>query len=46
MRPTRRSEAEPAMKAPAASPDDTAIKDLAAYYAEQAPQPPNGSEDP
>jgi cytochrome c553 len=32
--------AEAAMKAPAASLDDTAIKDLAAYYADQAPQPP------
>jgi cytochrome c553 len=31
---------ESAMKAPAASLDDTAIKDLAAYYADQAPQPP------
>jgi cytochrome c553 len=31
---------EAAMKAPAASLDDTAIKDLAAYYADQAPQPP------
>ena len=29
-----------AMKAPAASLDDTAIKDLAAYFADQAPQPP------
>lgn len=29
-----------AMKAPAASLDDTAIKDLAAYYADQMPQPP------
>jgi cytochrome c553 len=28
------------MKAPAASLDDTAIKDLAAYYADQMPQPP------
>jgi len=32
--------AEAAMKAPAASLDDTAIKDLAAYYADQTPQPP------
>jgi len=31
---------EAAMKAPAASLDDTAIKDLAAYFADQAPQPP------
>jgi cytochrome c553 len=28
------------MKAPAASLDDTTIKNLAAYYADQAPQPP------
>jgi cytochrome c553 len=28
------------MKAPAASLDETAIKDLAAYYADQMPQPP------
>ena len=32
--------ADAAMKAPAASLDDNAIKDLAAYYADQAPQPP------
>lgn len=32
--------ADAAMKAPAASLDDTVIKDLAAYYADQAPQPP------
>ena len=32
--------ADAAMKAPAASLDDTAIKDLAAYYADQMPQPP------
>jgi cytochrome c553 len=32
--------ADAAMKAPAASLDDKAIKDLAAYYADQAPQPP------
>lgn len=32
--------ADAAMKAPAASLDDTAIRDLAAYYADQAPQPP------
>src|SRR5512140_958755 len=32
--------AEASMKAPAASLDDAAIKDLAAYYADQAPQPP------
>jgi cytochrome c553 len=32
--------AEAAMKAPAASLDDNAIKDLAAYYADQTPQPP------
>lgn len=32
--------AEAAMKAPAASVDDTAIKNLAAYYADQMPQPP------
>jgi cytochrome c553 len=31
---------ESAMKAPAASLDDTAMKDLAAYYADQAPQAP------
>lgn len=31
---------EAAMKAPAASLDDTAMKDLAAYFADQAPQPP------
>ncbi len=32
--------ADAAMKAPAASLDDTAMKDLAAYYADQVPQPP------
>lgn len=32
--------AEAAMKAPAASLDDTAIKNLAAYFADQTPQPP------
>jgi len=31
---------ESAMKAPAASVDDATIKNLAAYYASQAPQPP------
>ncbi|HXE48507.1 MAG TPA: c-type cytochrome [Ramlibacter sp.] len=31
---------EASMKAPAASLDDTAMKDLAAYYADQTPQPP------
>jgi cytochrome c553 len=31
---------EPAMKAPAASVDESAVKDLAAYYANQAPQQP------
>lgn len=31
---------EAAMKAPAASLDDAAIKDLAAYFADQTPQPP------
>jgi cytochrome c553 len=32
--------ADAAMKTPAASLDDTAIKNLAAYYADQTPQPP------
>jgi cytochrome c553 len=32
--------AEAAMKAPAASLDDTTIKNLAAYFADQMPQPP------
>lgn len=32
--------ADGGMRAPAASLDDTAIKNLAAYYADQAPQPP------
>jgi cytochrome c553 len=34
------SRSDPAMKAPAASVDEGAIKDLAAYYANQAPQQP------
>jgi cytochrome c553 len=34
------SRADPAMKAPAASVDDNAIKNLAAYYANQQPQQP------
>ena len=34
------SRADPAMKAPAASVDDNAIKDLAAYYANQQPRQP------
>jgi cytochrome c553 len=35
------SRADPMMKAPAASTDEAAIKDLAAYYAAQQPQAPN-----
>ena len=34
------SRTDPAMKAPAASVDETAAKDMAAYYANQAPQAP------
>ena len=34
------SRSDPAMKAPAASVDEAAIKNLAAYYANQLPQPP------
>ncbi len=34
------SRADPAMKAPAASLDDTTVKNLAAYYANQQPQAP------
>lgn len=34
------SRADPSMKAPASSVDDTTLKDMAAYYANQAPQQP------
>lgn len=34
------SRPDPAMKAPAASFDEKALKDMAAYYAKQTPQPP------
>ncbi|MBI3041693.1 MAG: c-type cytochrome [Betaproteobacteria bacterium] len=34
------SRADPMMKAPAASVDDNAVKNLAAYYANQQPRPP------
>jgi cytochrome c553 len=34
------SRTDPVMKAPAAATDDNAVKDIAAYYANQRPQPP------